>query len=290
VSQPPTASIVIPTRNRPEYLDVTLASVVPQARQAAAEVIVVAGGQDTATAAVAERFGVRYVAVAPAATANGSRNAGIEASRGDPVVLIDDDIEAPPGWLDALLRGVAGAPDRDVFGGPIHARLEGGGPRACGREPAPITTLELGSADRDVPLVWSANMAIRRRAIERVGAFDEALTGRGEEEDWQRRHAARGGRVRYLADAGLDHRRNPADATVRRLSRAAYALGRTARRYDARKGVAPALRLELRTLAGCVWHIVRRRCAIGVVMAAQAAGRLHEAVAGRLREAVAGRS
>jgi glycosyltransferase involved in cell wall biosynthesis len=289
VSQPPTAAIVIPTRNRPEYLDVTLASVVPQARRAAAEVIVVAHGRDLASAAVAERFGVRLVVVPLTATANGSRNAGIEASRGDPVVLIDDDVEAPPGWLEALLRGVAGAPDRDVFGGPIHARLEGGGPRACGREPAPITTLELGAEDRDVPLVWSANMAVRRRAVERVGAFDEALAGRGEEEEWQRRFAAQGGRVRYLADAGLDHRRTAADATVRRLSRAAYALGRTARRYDARKGVAPALGLELRTLAGCLWHIVRRRCAIGAVMAAQAAGRLREAVGCRVRDAVAGR-
>ena len=47
--------------------------------------------------------------------------------------------------------------------------------------------------------------------------------------------------------------------------------------------------LELRTLAGCLWHIVRRRCAIGVVMAAQAAGRLREAVAGRGRAQRTGR-
>ena len=77
-------------------------------------------------------------------------------------MLIDDDVAAPPGWLEALLAGVAADPDREVFGGPIRARLEGGGPRACGREPAPITTLDLGPADRDVELVWSANMAIRR--------------------------------------------------------------------------------------------------------------------------------
>ncbi len=53
--------------------------------------------------------------------------------------------------------------------GPIRARLEGGGPRSCGREAAPITTLDLGPADRDVALVWGANMAIRRRALDRVG-------------------------------------------------------------------------------------------------------------------------
>jgi GT2 family glycosyltransferase len=36
----PTASIVIPTHGRPEYLDVTLTSITPQAGRAGAEVIV----------------------------------------------------------------------------------------------------------------------------------------------------------------------------------------------------------------------------------------------------------
>ena len=90
---------------------------------------------------------------------NAGRNAGIDAAGADLVVLIDDDIAAPPGWLAAILAGAESAPGRGLFGGPIRARLEGGGPRACGREPPPITTLDLGTHDRDVALVWSANMA-----------------------------------------------------------------------------------------------------------------------------------
>lgn len=290
MSPSPTASIVIPTRDRADYLRVTLASVMPQARQAEAEVLVVGHADDLATAKLAARFGARLIPAPAAGSLNASRNAGFAAALGDPMILVDDDVEVPPGWLRALLHAVATSPDHDVFGGPIHARLEGGGPRACGREPAPITTLELGHEDRDVPLVWGANMAVRRRAFERVGRFDEAMRGRGDEEDWERRYALTGGRVRYVAAAGLDHRRTAADSTVRNLARAAHAHGRDARRYDARKGVAPPLRAELRTLAGCVWHIVRRRCAIGFVMTAQAAGRLREAVAGPRHGDVAGRS
>ena len=45
-------------------------------------------------------------------------------------------------------------------------------------------------------------MAVRRRALETVGEFDDALLGCGEEEDWLRRYGANGGRVRYLAAAG----------------------------------------------------------------------------------------
>jgi glycosyltransferase involved in cell wall biosynthesis len=283
VPSEPTASIVIPTRSRPGYLTVTLASVAPQAALAGAEVLVINDGDDATTADIAQRYGARVIALPPPGGANAARNAGIEAARGDLIVLIDDDVEAPSGWLGAMLAGAGDAPDIDVFGGPIRARLEGGGPRSCGREPAPITTLDLGPADRDAELVWSANMAIRRRALKRVGRFDETIRIRGDEEDWERRYIAQGGRVRYLSGAGLEHRRAATDATVGRLARAAYAQGRAARRYDVNKGTVPSLASELRTLLGCAWHIFRRRCANGIVLAAHAAGRLREERAGRSR-------
>jgi GT2 family glycosyltransferase len=273
----PAASILIPTRGRPDYLEVTLASVAPQAAAAGAEVIVINDdGDSLASVGVAERHGARVVGLAPPGGANAARNAGIRAAAGDLIVLIDDDVHAPEGWLEALLAGAGSAAEADVFGGPIRARLEGGGPPSCGRERPPITSLDLGLKDREVEMVWSANMAIRRRAIERIGLFDETLRGRGEEEEWERRYRASGGVVRYVAAAGLDHRRTAADATLARLSRAGYAHGRNARRYDVRKGTAPSPGAELRTLAGCVWHIGRRRCANGVVLAAHSAGRVRE--------------
>jgi GT2 family glycosyltransferase len=272
------ATIIIPTRGRPDYLEQTLASVVPQAAEAGAELLVVDDGTDPASARVAASHAVSVISTGGGRGANAARNAGIEATSGDPVVFIDDDIQAPAGWLRALLDGATAAPEVDVFGGPITAVIEGG-PRSCGGEGAPITTLDHGPEDRDVDLVWSANMAIRRRALERVGPFDETIHGRGEEEDWERRHAALGGRVRYLAGAGIEHRRTGADARLRALARSGYALGRTARRYDMRKGTAPTLRAELRVLAGCGVHAVRRRCPNMLAIGAHAAGRVREALA-----------
>jgi hypothetical protein len=119
-------------------------------------------------------------------------------------------------------------------------------------------------------------MTLRRAALERIGRFDERLEGTGDEEDWQRRLRAAGGRVRYVAAAGVDHRRVDADARLPRLSRAAFHRGRAARRYDVHKGGAPAPSAELRTLAGCLWHILRRRCGVGVALAALSLGRLAE--------------
>jgi GT2 family glycosyltransferase len=276
VSTAPHASIAIPTRQRPDYLDVTLASVVPQAASAGAEVLVVSDGVDPCTQAVAERHGVRVLSLPTPRGLNAARNQAVGATHGELIAFIDDDVYVPAGWLQALLAGADSAPEHEVFGGPIRARLEGGGPRACGREGAPITTLDCGPADRDVAVVYGANMAIRRGAFERVGMFDESLAGRGDEDEWERRYTASGGRIRYLACAGLEHRRCAADATVRALSRAGYQLGRTARRNDVRQHRAPSLAAELRTLIGCIWHVFRRRCAIGLVLVAHTAGRLRE--------------
>jgi len=274
----PPATVVIPTRDRADYLDVALHSIVPQAADQDADVLVVSDGPDPQARGVAERHGVEHLALPRATGANAARNAGVAAARASLIVFVDDDVEALPGWLEALIRGAEEASEDDVFGGPILPRLEGGGPHACGLEPPPITTLDAGTLDRAIPLVWSANMAIRVRAFERVGGFDESIRGRGEEEDWQRRYKQAGGQIRYVAGAPVIHRRTPEDATLRRLAGAQYRLGRSARRYDVRKGTAPSLAGELRVLAGSGWHTARRRCAYGIVFGAHAAGRIREAI------------
>ena len=276
-----TASIVVPTRARPGYLDVALASIAPQAAAAGAEVIVADDGGTAGTRAVAERHGARYLAHETPRGPNAARNSGIAAASSDVIVLVDDDVFAPEGWLRALLEAVASHPEHEAFGGPIRARLEGVRFRSCGREGPPITFLDLGPADREAEFVWSANMAVRRGALERVGSFDAGLEIYGDEEEWQRRLRAAGGRVLYVAAAGLDHRRAGPDARLRALTRAGYHRGRNSRRFDVRKGTAPSLAAELRVLAGCGWHTVARRCENGVVMGAVAAGRVREALSPR---------
>jgi glycosyltransferase involved in cell wall biosynthesis len=269
--------VVVPTRDRAGYLDVTLRSLRAQDLTEPFELVVAEDGSSDATAEVAERAGARLVRPARGGP-NTARNAGIETAAAELVALVDDDVEAPPGWLRAIVDGAARHPEADAFGGPIRARLEGPAPRACGREEPPITALDLGRADREVELVWSANMALRRAAFDRIGGFDERFSTGGDEEEWLRRLRAAGGRVVYLAGAGLDHRRAGDDARLRALMRSAYRRGRNMRAYDATRERAPALRRELRVLAGCGWHTLRRACPQGLVMGAHSAGRIAEAV------------
>ncbi len=277
----PSASVLIPTRRRRDYLAAALASVAPQAAEHGAEIVVVEDDPaDAATEALVRGHGGRYMALGEPRGLNLARNAALAAAEGELLCFLDDDVGVWPGWLGALLAAAEAHPGHEAFGGPIRPLLEGTNLHACGREPLPVTALDLGPDDVDAELVWGANLAVRRAAVERVGAFDPARSGPGDEEEWERRLRAAGGRIRYVAAAGVDHRRTGADARIAGLSRAAWHRGRHGRRYDEEKGVAPSLPAELRTLAGCVWHIGRRRCGNGIVLTAQSAGRIREALSG----------
>ena len=321
----PTASIVIPTRERPGYLEVALASIAPQAAAAGAELLVVEDDRPSPKVrALAERFGAEHFSHPRALGLNAARNTGVAHSHGELVVFVDDDVEVRPGWLQALLDAAREHPHAQVFTGPIRPRLEGRGGwsrHSCGREGPPITSLDLGPRDtNDVRFAWGANMTVRRAALEQVGPFDATLGLYGDEQEWQERLLAKSrngqggwrspagrpgrpnggcspeasvpplrsgpsfsdGPILYVAAAALDHRRSPADARLRSLARAARARGRASRRYDAWRGEAggrvPSLHRELRTLAGCLGHVVRRRCPAGLTMVAHSLGRFEQGV------------
>ena len=277
----PSVSIVFPTRRRLDYLGVALESVSAQAAEHGAEILVVEDDfERPATRRLAAAHGARYLALGSARGINVARNAGVAAAAGDLVCFLDDDVEVWPGWLGALLAAAARCPEHEAFGGPIRPRVEEVRLRTCGREPVPITNLDLGAGDRDADFAWGANFALRRSAIDRIGGFDAQLNFCGDEEDWQRRLRAAGGRIRYVARAGVDHRRAGADARLLSLARSAHQRGRHARRYDERKGTAPPLLSELRVLAGCGWHAVRHACVNGIVLGAMSAGRIRAAIGG----------
>jgi GT2 family glycosyltransferase len=281
-SSAPTVSIVLPTRARVDYLRVALASIAPQAARAGAELIIVDdAGPNEQGCRLAKRFGARYEPHPRPLGLNVARNTGVERSTGELVVFVDDDVEVRDGWLTALLAAARAHPEVEVFTGPIIPRLEGSPPHSCGREGPPITALDLGEEDIRTRYAWGANMAIRRRALQRVGPFDVSLEHGGDEQEWQERLGD--GHALYVADAALEHRRSAADARLRPLCRATFARGRAARRFDAWRGCAPTLGRELTTLAGCLGHVLRRRCPAGLTMVAHSSGRTLEAARERTR-------
>jgi GT2 family glycosyltransferase len=246
------------------------------------EVLVVDDSPSLETQAVARQFSgasIRYLERQGVPGLNSARNTGIEAAESDLIVFVDDDVEAPREWLRELVEGRDRHRDALAFGGPIKLRLEGSRLPMCGREAPPLTNLDGGPTDREIELVWGANMALDRRALEVAGMFDPGVPYGFDEDMWERRLRAAGGRIVYLARAGLVHRRDAHDARLGALVREAYRRGRALRGYVEHRGDAPSLGRELRVLAGCVFHVFRYRCGNGILLTAHSAGRVRQCLA-----------
>lgn len=122
----PKVSVVIPTRRRPDSLARAVRSVFRQEglEPAELELVIVDNDADAGSRAVAAAlqgeapFALLYVCEPEAGVAN-ARNAGLAAARGPMIAFLDDDEEASPGWLKALIEAQArfGA---DVVFGPVR--------------------------------------------------------------------------------------------------------------------------------------------------------------------------
>src|SRR4051794_14880310 len=115
----PVVSVVVPTRGRADYLEVALASLAGQDLAEPYEVIVVDDGSSDRTPEVVAAAGVRSLRHERRRTLNAARNSGVGAAAADLIALVDDDVDAPAGWLRALVEGATRHPDAEAFGGPI---------------------------------------------------------------------------------------------------------------------------------------------------------------------------
>lgn len=124
----PSVSIVIPTQRRPGPLTAAARSAFAQAGvdPAGLELVVVDNDQAPSAQPVVAQlaaeapFPVIYVHEPAAGVAN-ARNAAMATARGGLIAFLDDDEEAPSGWLAALLAAQA-RHQADVVFGPVRAR------------------------------------------------------------------------------------------------------------------------------------------------------------------------
>jgi glycosyltransferase involved in cell wall biosynthesis len=185
----PSVSIVVATLDRPNELRECLSHLTLQETNRTAEIIVVDNHPDSnlTPPVIAEFSGVRLVVERRRGLAY-ARNKGFLASRGEIVVATDDDVIAPPDWLEKLLDPFANSEVMVVTGNILPWRLETaaqrlfeaygglgrGGQRrvACG---------EWFRQCRTAVPTWSlgatANAAFRASIFShpRIGLMDEAL-------------------------------------------------------------------------------------------------------------------
>lgn len=101
----PTISVVIPTFNRPKYLERAINSVIKQTYQAK-EIIVIVDGFSEATMNMVEKikakkkYSIKLIQTNEKVGGSEARNIGIRTAKGDLIALLDDDDE----WLSDKLE------------------------------------------------------------------------------------------------------------------------------------------------------------------------------------------
>lgn len=208
-------SVVIPTLNRHAALARALASVLSQKlpQEDHIEIVVVDNSCDGNAASLVARIAagagpdrpVRYLSVREPGVAS-ARNAGIAAAQGDWIAFIDDDEEAAPGWLAALLA-IARQGRADAVFGPVGARAEEG--REIGAFAAYFSRRVVAADGQDIT-DWHAYLGTNNSMFSAAccasvtGPFEERLNAIGGEDSlFLRRLVLDGRRFAWAAQAEI---------------------------------------------------------------------------------------
>jgi GT2 family glycosyltransferase len=156
----------------------------------AAETLVIVDHNPGLLSRAQQEFGPHGVRVLPNANKqglSGARNTAIAEAAGDVVVFLDDDAQARPGWLAALLAPYSD-PTVAAVGGVAHPRWPINRPRVLpGASPYdPDATGELDwivgctytgqpEFQTEVRNLMGCNMSFRREVFARVGGFAEDI-------------------------------------------------------------------------------------------------------------------
>lgn len=208
----PPASLIICSRNRPDFLEKAVASIL-SGEQIPAELIIV-DQSDLPNArlsglATSRSHDVRYLWTRSVGLSR-AINEGIVAARHELLVFTHDDIYAPSNWFGTLVRAlVAAGPQSVVTGQVLPAEAELPGAIAPTINVDRVAKIYQGRIGQDV--LFSLNMAMRKNAIEHVGLFDERLGPGtrfpgGEDNDFGLRLLEANYRILYVPEAALYHR------------------------------------------------------------------------------------
>jgi GT2 family glycosyltransferase len=211
----PRVSVVIPTWNGAELLRVALRSLEAQSWRDFEVIVVDNASADQTLEMTSREFpNARQIRLPENRGFAAAVNVGIEAARGEIIVLMNNDTEADPGWLAALVAGLDRHPEAGSCASRMldfwdRSRIDAAGDRMG------LQATSIGRGQMDGPgfsreqYVFSAcagAAAYRREIFEEIGGFDERFFAYLEDVDVGFRAQIAGYRCVYLPDAVIYHR------------------------------------------------------------------------------------
>ncbi|MGB9499906.1 MAG: glycosyltransferase [Dissulfuribacterales bacterium] len=209
-------SVVVCTHRNPDLLAKTLDSLSRQTlNKELFEVIVVDNNsQDNTKDVVGKYSEVRYVLETELGLSH-ARNTGISAARGDIIAFIDDDAEASPVWVEALLKTYDSVPQACAVGGKVLPIWDAQKPEwLTEKYYRSLSLVEWGENPRSLhwpERIIGTNCSFRRQVFTDIGHFDtslgrigSAMLGNEDTEIQQRIHSS-GHLVYYTPQAVVYH-------------------------------------------------------------------------------------
>lgn len=169
----PLVSVVIPTRNRREYLPHALESVARQ-DYPAVETIVVNDSEPVRD--ITERFGAVLLEYGESIDHATAWNEGIKRARGEFVAFLDDDDLFFPDHLSSLVDTALTGRAAAVHSSSIIAHRGEAPDEFIGFSPGGLTGVELEETLVYCPLIGMISSLVRRDVFEEIGYFDAAIT------------------------------------------------------------------------------------------------------------------
>jgi hypothetical protein len=219
----PRASVVIPTWNGAALLRPALASLRAQSWSDFETIVVDNGSSDDTVAMLARDYPeVRLVRFDENRGFAAAVNAGIRASSGELVVLMNNDVEADPEWLAALIRALDDRPEIGACASKMLFHADPSRVDSAG-DSLGLFAHSIGHGQLDGPAfaeprhVLSAcagAAAYRRTVLDSIGLFDERFFAYLEDVDVGVRMQLAGRLCLYVPDAVVYHH---GSATARRM-------------------------------------------------------------------------
>ena len=182
------------------------------------ETIVVDNGSTDGSAELAEtEFGARVIRNAENRGYCAANNQGMAAARGEFIALLNNDAEAAPGWLAALVRACS---KRDNIGMAASKILMWEDPRRIDKAGHLIFpdgqnrgrgtgALDRGQFDREEEVLWPDGCAAiyRKKMLDGIGGLDEDFFAYGDDAELGLRARIAGWRCLYTPEAVVRHHR-----------------------------------------------------------------------------------
>ncbi|MDX2150609.1 MAG: glycosyltransferase family 2 protein [Bryobacteraceae bacterium] len=207
-------TVVIPTLNAGAVLEACLQSLDSQTMRDFEVVVVDNSGQALARAAAARSPRASTIENQRNLGFGEAVNQGIRRSRAPLIATLNDDAEAHPGWLAALVNAMESDPAVGMCASQVRLagqdRLDSAGMLICadGSSKQRGHGAKPGAYSRPEDVLFpSASAALyRRRMLDEIGLFDESYFLYCEDTDLGLRARWAGWRCLYVPDAVVEHR------------------------------------------------------------------------------------